>query len=97
MSIAPRAKLDDGLLDLMAVPKFELQHLPALVNDLIHLKQQEPSFIRYEQLPWLEVESDHNIPISPDGEELNVKHVRIDVLKRRLKVLLPDSPLLSKS
>jgi len=97
LNIAPRAKLDDGLFDLMSVPKFDLHHLPTLVRDLTHLKQQDPTFIRYEQLPWLEVESDRNIPISPDGEVLNTRFVRIDVLKRRLKFLLPDGPLLGKN
>ena len=94
MNIAPRAKLNDGLFDLMSVPQFDLHHLPTLVQDLLHLKDRDPSFIRYEQLPWLEVESDRDIPISPDGEELNTRHVRIDVLQKRLKFVLPDGPLL---
>jgi lipid kinase YegS len=93
-SVAPRAKLDDGLLDLMSVPDFHVEQLPDLLRDITHLKRREPTVVRYEQLDWIEVESKGDIPISPDGEELITRHVRVDVLKQRLKFVLPDGPLL---
>ena len=93
-SVAPRAKLDDGLFDLMAVPNFSIEQLPVLMADFKNLKRRDPKLVRYEQLDWMEVESDREIPISPDGEEMMTKRFRIDVFKQRLPFILPDGPLL---
>lgn len=94
--LAPRAKLDDGLLDLFSVPNFGMEQIPVIMRDLRGLKRGvEPKFIRYEQLEWLEVTADREIPISPDGEILQVKKFRAEALKRRLRFVLPEGPLLS--
>ncbi len=92
--VAPRAKLNDGLFDLMAVPNFSMDQLPVLMTDIKNLKRRDPKLIRYEQLDWMEVESDREIPISPDGEKMMSKNFRIDVFKRRLLFVMPDGPLL---
>ncbi len=94
--LAPQAKLDDGLLDLFSVPDFRMEQIPVIMKDIRGLKRGvEPKFIRYEQLEWMEVDADRAIPISPDGEILQTKKFRIQALKRRLRFVLPEGPLLS--
>ena len=95
--VAPRAKLDDGLFDHMVVPDFSIDQLPVLVSDIRNLKRRDPELLRYEQLEWIEVESDREIPISPDGEEIMTKRFRVDMFKRRLPFILPKGPLLGSA
>ncbi len=92
--LAPRAKLDDGLLDLFSVPYFDLERLPTIMRDVNGLKNgREPEFIRYRQIEWYEVEADLKVPVSPDGEELELTKWRTEALKQRLPAILPESSL----
>ena len=94
--MAPRARLNDGLLDLMSVPDFSLDKLPLIHRDMQNISKQDPTFIRYRQLKWIEVDSDQEVPLSPDGEELMVRNFRIEVLKQRIPFVLPPGPLLGR-
>ncbi len=87
--VAPRARLDDGLIDLMSVPDFQVTQLPRILQDIENLASSDPKVIRYDQLDWMEVEADREIPASPDGEELMLKRFRVEVLARRLPFILP--------
>ena len=89
--VAPRARLDDGMLDLVSVPNFSLDKLPVILRDLKNLGHAEPELLRYEQLKWLEIESDREIRLSPDGERLSGRRFRIDVLNRRALFALPPA------
>ncbi len=92
--LAPRAKLDDGLLDLFSVPYFDLERLPTIMRDVAGLKEgREPEFIRYQQIEWYRAVPDSKVPISPDGEALETTEVRAEALKRRLPAILPESSL----
>ena len=91
--IAPRAKLNDGLLDLLSVPAFSLAKLPALLADFRTMAYRDPAFVRYEQREWVEVEALGEMPISPDGERFCGSEFRISVLKRRLPFALPPTAL----
>ena len=90
-TVAPRARLNDGLLDIMSVPDFPLAQLGRVLQDIQNLETSEPEIIRYEQIEWLEVEADRDIPASPDGEELHLKQFRLDVMKQCLPFVLPDT------
>ena len=94
--LAPQARLNDGLLDLISIPNFNLDQLSTIMQDMKALKRgAEPKFVRYEQLEWIEVDAAIKIPISPDGEEFEAKHFRAEALKQRLAFVMPDGPLLS--
>jgi YegS/Rv2252/BmrU family lipid kinase len=89
--IAARAKLRDGMLDLLSVPAYSMGDLPALLSDIRALPQRNPSFVRYEQREWVEIEALGELPISPDGERIRGSNLRIDILKRRLPFALPET------
>ena len=91
--IAPRAKLNDGLLDLLSVPAFSLAKLPALLADFRTMAYGDPALVRYEQREWVEIEALGGVPISPDGERFCGSELRISVLKRRLPFALPPTAL----
>ncbi len=91
--IAPRAKLSDGMLDLLSVPAFSMAKLPALFADIRAMAYRDPTFVRYEQREWVEIEALGELPISPDGERFCGSDLRISVLKRRLPFALPPTAL----
>ena len=91
--IAPRAKLSDGMLDLLSVPAFSMAKWPALLADICTMAYREPTFVRYEQHEWVEIDALGELPISPDGERLFASELRISVLKRRLPFALPPTAL----
>ena len=82
--IAPQAKLNDGMLDLLLVPAFA---------DIRAMAYRDPTFVRYEQREWVEIEALGELPISPDGERFCGSELRISVLKRRLPFALPPTAL----
>ena len=94
VTLTPHAKLNDGKLDLLGVPHFSLTQIPALVSDITHLAEREPRFLRYERVSWLDFQSDIEIPISPDGEEMHGTRAKVTVLPRALPFIMPESPLL---
>ena len=96
VALTPHAKLNDGKLEVLGVPPFSLDQIPALVSDVTNLRVRAPNILRYEQVSWLEFRSDREIPISPDGEELHGRHARVDLLPGALPFILPENtPLIS--
>ncbi|MDJ0945584.1 MAG: YegS/Rv2252/BmrU family lipid kinase [Kiloniellales bacterium] len=96
--LAPRAKLNDGLLDVVTLKDFPLQRLSTVIQDieLIQEGKEKLQYIEYDRHKWLEVESEHEIPLSPDGERLHRQSFRVEVLERRLPFVLPaGAPLVA--
>ena len=53
----------------------------------------EGEFIQRFKTPWLEGESDHEIPINLDGEPYAANQIRFSVQTNAIKVILPpDCP-----
>ena len=91
VELAPLAQLTDGLLDVMEVPQFQFDQLPAIRRDLLNIGKEEPRVIAYRQVTFYEVETDQEVPISPDGEKLITKGFKVEVLKQRLPFVLPEA------
>jgi len=91
--IATKAKLSDGMLDLLSVPACSMVNLPALLADMRAMSYRDPTFVRYEQREWVEIEALGALPISPDGEQFCGSDLRISILKRGLRFALPSPAL----
>ena len=85
--VAPKAKLDDGLLDLAIVlhpsqPQFG--RLPAELRDI---DNPENEFIYYRQLPEFELDSEQTVHFNLDGEPIRERHLQFSVLPKHLGVV----------
>ena len=89
--LAPLARLNDGLLDVVTLNDFPLRELSKVIEDieLIQDIDSKPQYIEYEQVKWIEVEAEHDLPLSPDGEKMHRQEFRVEALKRRLPFILP--------
>jgi lipid kinase YegS len=95
LQVAPRARVDDGLLDVLVV-----RHIPptALLAAARELQQLSPDgeYISYLQTPWAEVHPDEAIPVNLDGEPLRVSSVRYEAVPSAIRMIVPPNcPLLS--
>jgi len=94
--MAPRATIDDGLLDVLVVRHFELSELGRVAEELSKL-DSAGKYLSYHQVPWVEVESEQApLPVNLDGEPERFEKVRFEVVPRALRLIVPaDCPLLS--
>ena len=95
VQVAPRACLNDGLLDVLVV-----RHIPAtaLLTAARELQQLSPNgeYISYWQTPWVEVYPDEAIPVNLDGEPVEFSSVRYEAVPRAIQLIVPPiCPLLS--
>ena len=89
MIIAPRAQLQDGLLDICFIRntgKLRLLRLVPRVYVGTHLKLPE---VEYFQTRRLRVQSDQPVPVELDGELVGTCPVEFTLRDRSLRVLAP--------
>ena len=89
MKIAPRAEMDDGLLDVCvvgAVDRFRLLRLFPTVYSGNHLNVPE---VEYFQVPRVRVETEHPLDVYADGEFVCRTPVEVGVERAALKVVAP--------
>ncbi|MEA2118310.1 lipid kinase YegS [Halovibrio sp. HP20-50] len=99
--LAPRAKLDDGLLDVLLVKDFKsITELTKLISELQSFPY-DGRFVRYFTTTKMTVKAEANEqawPLTLDGEARHYEHFCAEVVPLALRVLIPDDcPLLSAS
>ncbi len=89
MRIAPKASIDDGLLDLClvrAISRTTLLRMFPTVFGGGHLSHPSVSYVR---TPWVSIETAEPSEVFADGEFLQRTPVRIEVLPTELQVVAP--------
>jgi len=95
IQVAPRAYIDDGLLDVLVVRQVPPTALLAAARELQQLPP-DGEYISYWQTPWLEVHAEEAIPVNLDGEPLRFSTVRYEAVPKAIQLILPpDCQLLS--
>jgi YegS/Rv2252/BmrU family lipid kinase len=93
MFIAPRAELDDGLLDVITISDVsKLRYIRGLPKAFkgAHLQNDEVTEYR---AGTVEIQSDRDFAVYADGEHLTDLPATLSVLPRALKVIAPPGPL----
>ena len=83
--VAPKARLDDGLLDLAVVSKGE-GSLQRLKSELETPENPDNQFVHYWQLPEFTIETDQDVHFNLDGEPTKQRKLRFSVLPKHLGV-----------
>ena len=92
--LAPKAFINDGLLDIVIISHAPLTELHILLDEI-----QNPSpngkYIKYFNTPWLESESEEIIPVNLDGEPYQNRKIRFEIVPDAIELILPEHcPLL---
>jgi len=96
IQVAPRACIDDGLLDVLVVRQISPTALLAAARELQQLPP-DGEYVSYWQTPWLEVHSEEAIPVTLDGEPLRFSTVRYEAVPKAISLIVPTNcPLLSQ-
>jgi lipid kinase YegS len=95
VQVAPRARIDDGLLDVLVVRDIPAMALLAAARELKELSP-DGEYISYSQTPWAEVYTEEAIPVNLDGEPVRFSNVRYEAVARAIRLIVPPNcPLLS--
>jgi lipid kinase YegS len=95
VQVAPRAFIDDGLLDVLVVRQIPATALLAAARELQQLSP-DGEYISYWQTPWVEVHSEEMVPVNLDGEPTEFSSVRYEAVSKAIRVIVPQNcPLLS--
>lgn len=84
--VAPKAKLDDGLLDLAIVNQASGAELMQLSKELETPDNPDNKVLRYWQLPEFTVEAQREVHFNLDGEPTTETKLHFSVLPRHLGV-----------
>jgi lipid kinase YegS len=95
VQITPRARIDDGLLDVLVVRDIPATALLTAARELQELSP-DGEYISYWQTPWAEVHTEEAIPVNLDGEPMRFSSVRYEAVPRAIRLIVPlNCPLLS--
>ena len=88
--LAPKALINDGLLEAIAVRHFPIEALNQVVKEILDPSITGTYVSRYSA-PWLEVTSENEIPINLDGEPFRSKNIRFEVIPESINLVLPEN------
>src|SRR5437868_6672204 len=95
IQVTPRARLNDGLLDILAVREIPAMALLTAARELQELSP-DGEYISYWQTPWAEVHTAEAIPVNLDGEPVQFSNVRYEAVPGAIRLIVPPNcPLLS--
>jgi len=95
--VCPKALLDDGLLDVMAVDDLDILDLGQLVTELMNVDAKDNRFVSYRQLPAFEIHTERPLQLNLDGEPIQGTSFRFETLPKKLAFVLPLGAPLTES
>ncbi len=84
--VAPKAKLDDGRLDLTAILVDRGFNLAGIRDELENPMNPNNKHVYYRQLSEFTIESEQKLHCNLDGEPIHEKQLRFSILPKRLQV-----------
>ena len=88
MLLAPRAKVDDALLDIVLVNKVARLKLLKTFPKIFDGSYIESSFVDYYQVKEAEFKSELHKVVSPDGEILGSLPIKVSVVHNAVEMLV---------
>lgn len=96
--LAPSAKLDDGLIEVLIVRDFESLGGLKQARDELEALPASGEYVTYFQTTRLSFDSEDELPLTLDGEPFELARFDVELAPGALSLLLPeDCPLLSVS
>ena len=90
LQVTPRARVDDGLLDVLTVRDIPALALLTAARELQELSP-DGEYINYWQTPWAEVHTEEAIPVNLDGEPLRFSSVRYEAVPKAIRLIVPPN------
>ncbi len=92
--LAPNAKINDGLMDVVAWLETPAESLITTIKDMFD-SEVSGEYIKRFRVPWVEWCSDSEMPINLDGEPIARKRIRFEVVPKAISLVLPEnSPII---
>jgi len=88
MKMAPKAIIDDGLVDIIIVPKVNRLKLLKLFPKLFTGEHINSPELQYKQVNNFSIIPNENNKLNIDGELLGTTPVKVKVLKKEIEVLI---------
>jgi lipid kinase YegS len=86
--LAPDARIDDGLLDVVFLRPFPVSAAPQVAAEIMG-RVASAEFVVRLRLPWIEVEAREPLPINLDGEPISETRIRFAAVPGCLRLVLP--------
>lgn len=92
-AVAPQARLDDGLLDVLVVGEFPLSEAETVRAELQNPIADGNRYVMYWQTPWVSVEvlDGREEHFNMDGEQRTLKRIDFQVVPQGLALVVPDT------
>jgi len=86
--LAPKAYINDGLLDVLIVSPFPLGELTQVIEE-IRSPSAQGRYIKYFQTPWVETRTEEPAPVNLDGEPYRNHKIHFEVVPGAIDLVLP--------
>jgi lipid kinase YegS len=94
LQVAPKAYLNDGLLDFTIIHDVDIQSFGQVLGEIMTLGNEENELVSYAQLPSLRLQCDDPFQVNLDGEPVRSNVFEFSVLREAVRfVLPPGAPL----
>ncbi len=88
--LAPNAKINDGLMDVVAWLETPAESLIQTIKEMFS-PELSGEYVKRFSVPWAEWQSKSVMPINLDGEPIETKHIRFEVVPKSIKLVLPQN------